>query len=66
MTRPGMSDGRAFTNYSSNCQINMNVQSQTGSLNNVDYKTYVQNNAQKIMDMFTSQVPEQPKGCLPA
>ena len=26
MPRPGMSDGRVFTNYSSNCELNMNVQ----------------------------------------
>ena len=63
MVRPGMSDGRVFTNYQANCQINSQVQQSTGSSTNVDYKQYIQQNAQKIMDQFTSYVPKQPQGC---
>ena len=61
MPRPGMSDGRVFTNYSSNCELNNNMQN--GSTNNVEYKKYIQNNAQTIMDKFTSSVPSSPAGC---
>ena len=38
MPRPGMSDGRVFTNYSSNCELNINVQNSASSNNNVEYK----------------------------
>ena len=62
MPRPGMSDGRVFTNYSSNCELNNNMQQGT-STNNVEYKKYIQNNAQIIMDKFTSSVPAKPAGC---
>lgn len=65
MPRPGMSDGRVFTNYSSNCELNNNVKS-GNSTNNVEYKKYIQNNAQKVMDQFTSSVPSPKTGCLPA
>ena len=63
MPRPGMSDGRVFTNYSSNCELNMNVQNSTSSTNNVEYKKYIQENAQVIMDKFTSSTPAKPTGC---
>lgn len=66
MVRPGMSDGRVFTNYHANCQVNNEVQKTTGSTTNVDYKAYIQANAQQIMDQFTAAVPPQPQGCLPA
>lgn len=56
MTRPGMADGRAFTSYSTNCQMNNIIQTTNGFSNNVDYKQYIQSNAQNVMDMFTSQV----------
>ena len=66
MPRPGMSDGRVFTNYSSNCELNNNVQNGTSSTNNVQYKNYIQKNAQAVMDQFTSSVPVPKNGCLPA
>ena len=66
MTRPGMSDGRVFTNYSSNCELNMKVQNSAYSTNNVEYKNYIQKNAQAVMDQFTSSVPDPKTGCLPA
>ena len=66
MPRPGMSDGRVFTNYSSNCELNMNVQNNTQSTNNVEYKKYIQQNAKQIMEKFTSSVPQPKSGCLPA
>ena len=66
MPRPGMSDGRVFTNYSSNCELNINVQNSASSNNNVEYKKYIQNNAQAVMNQFTSSVPLPKSGCLPA
>ena len=65
MPRPGMSDGRVFTNYSSNCELNINVQ-QGNSSNNVEYKKYIQNNALEIMNKFTSSTPSLKSGCVPA
>ena len=54
MTRPGMQDGRIFTNYLPNCQLNNSIQSSQKVLNNVDYKSYIQQNAGQIMNDFTS------------
>ena len=65
MPRPGMSDGRVFTNYASNCELNVNLQKGISS-NNVEYKNYIQNNAKQIMDKFTSSAPSTKTGCLPA
>jgi len=66
MTRPGMSDGRVFTNYSSNCELNVQLQNNAYSTNNVEYKNYIQKNAQAVMNQFTSSVPAKKTGCLPA
>ncbi len=66
MPRPGMSDGRVFTNYSSNCELNMNLQNNGHSSNNVEYKKYIQKNAEAVMNQFTSSIPESKTGCLPA
>ena len=54
MPRPGMSDGRIFTNYLPNCQINNTISSQNGFLNNVDYKQFIQQNSEEVMKVFTS------------
>ena len=64
MPRPGMSDGRVFTNYLPNCQMNKQMESKQGLTNNNDYKDYIQKNADAVMAMFTSKVPEKPQGCL--
>ena len=66
MPRPGMSDGRVFTNYSSNCELNMKVQNGIHSTNNVEYKKYIQQNAKQVMEQFTSSVSAPKSGCLPA
>ena len=66
MPRPGMSDGRVFTNYSSNCELNINVQNGVNANNNVEYKKYIQKNAQSVMNQFTSSVPSPKSECLPA
>jgi len=50
MVRPGMSDGRAFTSYASNCQMNMmNMQMLNTTDNNV-YRKYLQDNAEMLME----------------
>lgn len=52
MTRPGMSDGRCFTQYSPSCEMNNQIQ----KLNNVDtnseYRQFLQNNT----DEYISQM----------
>jgi len=58
MSRPGMADGRMFTSYSTNCQMNDLIQTNKGFTNNVEYKNYIQNNAINVMDMFTSHIKE--------
>lgn len=64
MPRPGMSDGRVFTNYLPNCQMNKMMEKQNGFSNNNEYKEYIQKNAEAVMAQFTSSVPEKPQGCL--
>jgi hypothetical protein len=65
MPRPGMHDGRVFTVYQSNCELNSNIQNKNGYSNNVDYKEYIQKNSQSIRDMFTTnKVPDSIQGCL--
>ena len=63
MPRPGMADGRGFTNYLPNCQMNKIMESKNGLTNNNDYKTYIQNNADAVMAASTSKVPDKPQGC---
>ena len=59
-----MSDGRVFTNYLPNCQMNKEMEGKQGLTNNNDYKEYIQKNADAVMTMFTSSAPEKPQGGL--
>ena len=49
MVRPGMSDGRAFTSYVSNCQMNMSNMNELKMTDNNAYRKYLQDNAELIM-----------------
>lgn len=51
MVRPGMSDGRAFTSYISNCQTNQNLMNQLSSKDSNEYRKFLQDNAVMIMNM---------------
>ena len=51
MVRPGMSDGRAFTSYVSNCQTNMNLMKQLSSKDSNEYRKFLQDNAVMIMEV---------------
>jgi hypothetical protein len=51
MVRPGMSDGRTFTSYESNCQMNMNLMKQLNSKDSNAYRKFLQDNAEIIMDL---------------
>jgi len=51
MVRPGMSDGRAFTSYISNCQTNQNLMHQLSSKDSNEYRKFLQDNAVMIMQM---------------
>ena len=55
MTRPGMSDARAFTNYLPNCQLNNMMSTNKGFSNNVEYKEYIQKNAEEVMNQFSTE-----------
>jgi len=45
-----MSDGRIFTNYSPNCQINIDLQKIYNTDNIHAYRHYLQTNAEKVMN----------------
>ena len=49
MVLPGMSDGRAFTSYVSNCEQNQMLMRQTSITDNNTYRKYLQDNADTIM-----------------
>jgi hypothetical protein len=44
-----MSDGRAFTNFLPNCQINQDLQRIYGTTGLNEYRHYLQTNAEKVM-----------------
>lgn len=44
-----MADGRIFTNYQANCQINQDLQKMYGTADIHAYRHYLQTNAEKIM-----------------
>lgn len=48
MTRPGMSDGRAFTSYVPNCEYNFNIQKTYDIKSNNEYREFLQQNASEV------------------
>lgn len=52
MTLPGMSDGRCFTSFIPNCQMNEFFKNKYSSASNNDYRQYLQENAINIMNEF--------------
>ena len=49
MPRPGMSDGRCFTSYIANCQLNDNIQIRNNIANDAQYRRFLQENATQLM-----------------
>ena len=45
-----MSDGRRFTDYQSSCDLNRSIQKQNGLSNSHEYRFFLQQNANKIID----------------
>ena len=52
MTLPGMSDGRCFTSFISNCQLNENIRVKNNKMSNNEYRMFLQENAEQIMSDF--------------
>jgi hypothetical protein len=50
MTRPGMSDGRCFTTYLPSGILNAQMQKQFSVGTGPQYRTFLQENAQKIKE----------------
>ena len=50
--RPGMSDGRCFTTYIPTCELNSNLQNRFEINNNTEYRTFLQNNSEKLRNDF--------------
>ena len=48
---PRMNDGRHFTDYTSNCYTNNLIRADNNIQNNFEYRQFLTNNAEKIMDM---------------
>jgi hypothetical protein len=50
MVLPGMSDGRAFTSYKSDCQYNHELMKNIHVHDNNMYRKYLQDNAETILN----------------
>lgn len=48
MVLPGMSDGRCFTSYIPNCELNKRLM-QTSNTSNNEYRSYLQTNAETLI-----------------
>lgn len=46
--RPGMSDGRMFTNWKSSCQLNSELQNKNGIKSDTQYRDFLQKNPDKV------------------
>lgn len=60
---PGMQDGRCFTSYLPNCQLNENIMTRNNISNNISYKDFLQSNADVIMDNLKSICKEKSCDC---
>jgi type III secretory pathway component EscR len=61
MVLPGMSDGRMFTDYTSNCQHNKNLMRAFSKSTNNEFREYLQTNGDVIMNAFFNQSKENVK-----
>jgi hypothetical protein len=62
--RPGMSDGRCFTTYLPNAQMDANIQESNSISSNHAYRTFLQTNAVKFMeDMDKMCINKAAKDC---
>lgn len=52
MVLPGMSDGRCFTSYIPNCELNKRLM-ETSNTSNNEYRMYLQTNAEKLINNTT-------------
>ena len=59
--RPGMSDGRCFTTYIPNFELNVNMQKANGVTNNRDWRLYVQKNGEQIKEDFSDACADKNK-----
>lgn len=50
--RPGMSDGRCFTTYLPNVQLNVNIQQKNKIMDNSTYRMFLQDNTDEIIENF--------------
>lgn len=68
MTRPGMSDGRCFTSYTSNCELNKKMMREDNITNNNDYRRFLQENADSIIkkqsEICVTNAYKECKNCL--
>lgn len=51
--RPGMADGRCFTSYIPNSQMDANFQKSNDIRSNNEYRSFLQKNAEQFMTKMT-------------
>ena len=64
MVVPGMSDGRCFTSYTSNCQYNTELMNTVSAKDNNEYRKYLQDNTDYIMKVYKSQGSLKSSDCI--
>lgn len=50
--RPGMSDGRLFTDWNSSCQMNDRIQQEHNISSDAEYRFFLQKNATSVMQKW--------------
>uniref|UniRef100_A0A6C0F5H0 Uncharacterized protein n=1 Tax=viral metagenome TaxID=1070528 RepID=A0A6C0F5H0_9ZZZZ len=64
MVRPGMTDGRCFTSYISNCQLNDIIKKNNDIVNDSNYRMFLQQNGKTLSDtMFETCSSDENKLC---
>ena len=49
---PRMADGRHFTDYSPNCNLNMSIKNDNSIGNSYEYRQFLLNNGNKLMNKY--------------
>jgi len=65
MVLPGMSDGRCFTNYMSNCQFNSGLMAAVDKpFDNNGFRQYLQTNATELMKTYADVCSNNCEDCV--
>lgn len=64
MVAPGMSDGRCFTNYTSNCLMNANIMKKLDISDTHKYRQYLQQHTSELLKTFETVCADHCADCI--